>query len=86
MDDNTSDIEIVEIDRGILVWRNQILGQRHSLIHIVTQDDLSSFASDAAATIEEIKNLLDGDARESFEEQLAGSRRQREKRVPKVDI
>ncbi len=59
----TEKIEVVELSNGILVWRNPVLGQPHTVIHIVTRNAIQTFAEGAAETFQKVRDACEGSAK-----------------------
>lgn len=75
------DLGLTEIPRGVLVWRNPVVGLPHSIIHIVAQTDLPSFVADVDETITGIRQAIEGNAKETFRENIRSLRRHPGQRV-----
>lgn len=43
-------LEVAEISRGVLLWRNPIVGMPHTIINVVTYPAFKAFVADARAT------------------------------------
>lgn len=57
---DTTKVDVQQIDRGVLAWKNPIFGHAHTLVHIITKDNLEAFANDAAATFTTVKTICEG--------------------------
>jgi len=66
MDSKTGNLTLDEIPRGVLVWRNPVVGQPHSIVHIVTEADFPAFVAGANSTILQIKKIFEGSVRDAF--------------------
>lgn len=66
MDHSTGKLALNEISRGVLVWRNRVVGQPHSIVHIVTDTEFPSFVADANASIIRMKEIIEGGVRDAF--------------------
>lgn len=70
MDKQTGNLELKDIPRGVLVWKNPVVGYPHSIVHIVTEDDFPSFVDDAYRTIHDINAAIEGSARAAYISQV----------------
>lgn len=66
LNQQSTNMELDEIKRGILFWKNQAVGQAQSLIHIVTEAELPAFVHDAVTAFEQIKSIIETDAGKDF--------------------
>jgi hypothetical protein len=56
--DNSSDLSIEEITSEVLVWRNQLAGPPHTIIHVVHAEALGDFAAAASEAMHSLVDLV----------------------------
>lgn len=61
------EVEVKQIDSGVLAWKNPVCGHAHTLVHIVTKTHLNAFADGAAATFATLKDVSEGVATSELE-------------------
>lgn len=62
-----AEVEVKQIDSGVLAWKNPIFGHAHTLVHVVTKKHLNAFADGAAATFATLKTVSEGVAKSELE-------------------
>lgn len=56
-----SELIVNEIDSGILLWRNPVVGRRFTIISIINKNSLNDFCKEAQETAEKILSVCDKD-------------------------
>jgi len=58
-----SSISLKEEKAGLLLWRKQIVGMPHTIVHVVTASHLKDFVDDASASAQRLIELCEGELR-----------------------
>jgi hypothetical protein len=62
--DDDNELQVNPISSGVLTWRNPVVREPHTIIHVVTREGLSNFARGAAATFRWIARQVGPDPAE----------------------
>lgn len=73
--DEGSSVIVNEVNRGTLVWRNQVVGRPHTIVDIISSSNIDEYAMKVYAEITELFELIDLDLSQSVTKSLESEKR-----------